>query len=193
MTRGCGAKSVLGSRKAVFFDRDGTLMREVAYCRDPSLVETPPGLREGLAKLRRAGFLRVIITNQSGIGRGWISQEEYAAVQAELMRQLGGEIDACYMCPDLPDTPSIRRKPAPGMLIEAAEDLGINLAASSMVGDKAADLEAGFRAGVRGAFLVLTGYGRHEQGKCPAGTTICEDVLEVIKILLGEGDSSPCF
>lgn len=171
-------------RPAVFFDRDGTLMREVEYCKDPSLVETPRGLREALAELRRAGFLRVIVTNQSGIGRGWISPAQYEAVQAELLRQLGGEIDGTWMCPDVPGTASPRRKPAPGMLLEAAAELGISLPRSFMVGDKAADAEAGARAGVRRSILVRTGYGREEVAKCPPGTVVCEDVLEAVRLIL---------
>lgn len=179
-----GPGGAVSGRPAVFFDRDGTLMREVSYCRDAALVETPPGLREALAALREAGFARVIVTNQSGIGRGWIAMSEYEAVQAELMRQIGGEMDAVYMCPDPPGVASERRKPEPGMLFEAARELGLDLSRSYMIGDKAGDVEAGRRAGVREAMLVRTGYGAEEEKTCPPGTRVFADVLGAIDFVL---------
>ncbi len=149
-------------RPAVFLDRDGALMEETGYCADPAKVRVYPGVSEALRALKAAGFLNLIVSNQSGIGRGWISQAQYQAVQDELLRQIGqGLIDASYFCPDAPDVPSFRRKPAPGMLIEAAAQFGIDLSASYIVGDKAADIECGRRAGA-GGILVLTGYGRRQ-------------------------------
>jgi len=105
---------------AVFLDRDGTLMEEVDYCRDPAKVRLLPGVIAGLARLKAAGFRAVIITNQSGIGRGRITEVEYAAVHARLLALIGpGLIDATYYCPDAPDHPSTHRKPLPGMVHEA--------------------------------------------------------------------------
>jgi len=148
------------SRPAVFFDRDGTLMEEVHYCGDPAQVRVYAGVAEGLRRLQEAGFLAFVVTNQSGIGRGLITEAQYRAVQAEFLRQVGdGLITACYFCPDAPGTPSSRRKPEPGMLLEAAGEFDIDLAASYIIGDKAADIECGRRAGTK-AILVLTGYGR---------------------------------
>lgn len=149
-------------RPAVFLDRDGTLMEEVNYCREPALVRLFPDVQEGLRRLHAAGFRNVIVTNQSGIGRGRISEEEFKAVQARLLELIGGEwIDAVYFCPDLPDQPSTRRKPLPGMILEAARELNLDLKGSWMIGDKAADVQCGVAAGVR-SILVRTGYGHSE-------------------------------
>jgi len=169
-------------RRAVFFDRDGTLMEEVEYCRDPARVRVFPGAAEGLARLRAAGWLNVIITNQSGIGRGYFSVAEYEAVQAEVERQLGGTVDGTYFCADHPDVPSSRRKPGTGMVEEAARDLNINAARSWFVGDKAIDIACGRAAGCR-TILVRTGYG-DQQGDCGADFTV-GDAREAVDVVLG--------
>src|SRR4051794_299158 len=105
---------------AVFLDRDGTLMRDVDYCGDPTMVEVYPGATEALQQLKHVGYKLIIITNQSGIGRGYFSETDYRAVEQEFLRQLGGGlIDHTYFCPSLPDANSPRRKPAPGMIFEA--------------------------------------------------------------------------
>jgi len=151
-------------RRAVFFDRDGTLMEDVHYCADPELVKVFPGVSEALDDLRAAGFAIVLVTNQSGIGRGLFTEAQYGAVQSEFLRQIGpGRVDASYFCPDAPDAPSACRKPEPGMLLKAAQDLGLDLAGSWMVGDKAADIECGRRAGTR-TIQVRTGYGSDQAG-----------------------------
>jgi D-glycero-D-manno-heptose 1,7-bisphosphate phosphatase len=150
------------SAPAVFFDRDGTLMEEAHYCGDPALVRLYPGVSQGLRRLKAAGYRTFIVSNQSGIGRGLITEEQYRAVQAELLAQIGeGLIDASYFCPDAPGTPSTCRKPAPGMLLEAAAGFDIDLTRSYMVGDKAADIECGWRVGIK-TILVLTGYGAEQ-------------------------------
>jgi D-glycero-D-manno-heptose 1,7-bisphosphate phosphatase len=144
---------------AVFFDRDGTLIEEAHYCADPARVKLLPGVPAALQRLKQAGFLTFVITNQSGLGRGLITETEYRAVEAEMLRQAGaGLIDAIYFCADLPDAGSPRRKPAPGMVLEAAAEHGIDLARSYFIGDKASDIECGRRAGTR-TILVRTGYG----------------------------------
>jgi len=148
---------------AVFMDRDGTLMEEINYCRRPEDVRAIPGAAERLAALRQLGFRTVIVTNQSGIGRGIITPEEYEAVQAELIRQLEGQIDASYCSADHPDFPTPRRKPGTGMVMEARDTLGIDLSASYFIGDKDIDIECGRNAGLRTA-LVLTGYGERHVG-----------------------------
>jgi D-glycero-D-manno-heptose 1,7-bisphosphate phosphatase len=148
------------SAQAVFFDRDGTLMEERHYCGDPAQVRVYSGVSAGLRKLKQAGFRTFIVTNQSGIGRGLITEAQYRAVQAELISRIGEElIDGSYFCPDAPGQPSERRKPAPGMLLEAAAEFDLDLGGSYMIGDKAADVECGRRAGAR-TILVMTGYGR---------------------------------
>ena len=149
----------MSRRRAVFFDRDGTLMDDVGYCGDPAKVKVISGVPEALEELKNSGFLAIIVSNQSGIGRGLFTEAQYAAVQQELLRQIGaGRIDASYFCPDAPGVPSLRRKPEPGMVLEAAAEFQIDLAASFLVRDKASDIECGRRAGTR-TILVRTGYG----------------------------------
>ncbi len=144
---------------AIFLDRDGTLMEEVHYCRDPALVRLFPRVNDSLRALQKAGFKNIIITNQSGIGRGKITLPEYHAVHSRLLELIGPDlIAATYFCPDTPAVDSLRRKPAPGMLLEAARELSIDLARSWFVGDKAIDIQCGHAAGTR-AVLVQTGYG----------------------------------
>lgn len=170
------------ANRAIFLDRDGTLMEEVGYCSGPEKVKVYSGVPEALQRLKQAGFLLIIVTNQSGIGRGFYGLQEYQAVQAELMRQLGnGLIDASYFCPDAPDAASVRRKPEPGMLWEAAEDFQIDLSQSFVVGDKRSDIECGCRVGAR-TIQVLTGYGRRQ--KCAPDFT-AEDLLAAAEIVLG--------
>jgi D-glycero-D-manno-heptose 1,7-bisphosphate phosphatase len=155
---------------AVFFDRDGTLMEEAEYCRDPQRVRVFPYAAASLGKLKQAGFKLILITNQSGIGRGLLSTADFEAVQAEFLRQLGpGLIDAVYFAPETPEQPSTRRKPAPGMLLEAAAEHQIDLPASWTIGDKSSDIEAGRTAGTR-TVLVLTGYGSRQKS-CEADYT----------------------
>ena len=146
-------------KPALFIDRDGTLMEEVDHCCDPAHVRVYPGAPEELARARSLGWVNIIITNQSGIGRGYFTSDEFHSVQEEVSRQLGGVIDGAYMSPDLPGTDSLRRKPAPGMILEAAAEHGIDLSRSFMIGDKQIDIECGANAGVR-TILVETGYGR---------------------------------
>jgi len=169
-------------RRAVFFDRDGTLMEDAHYCADPALVKVFPGVPEALLRLQEAGFGIFIVTNQSGIGRGLLTEAQYHAVQEEFLRQVGpGVVDGTYYCPDAPGVPSKRRKPEPGMVWEAAAAHRIDLAASYFVGDKAADIECGRRAGTR-TVLVLTGYG--SQQECSADLT-CRDAAAAVDAILG--------
>ncbi len=169
-------------RRAVFFDRDGTLMEEVGYCADPSLVRVFPGIPEALGRLKRAGFGIFLITNQSGIGRGMFSEAQYRAVHQEFLRQAGEDaIEAAYYCPDAPGVPSRCRKPEPGMVLQAAAEWDIDLSASYFVGDKAVDIECGQRAGTR-TVLVLTGYGAAQDCTpdftCNGAVEAAEKILE---------------
>jgi len=168
-------------KRAVFFDRDGTLMDEVCYCNDPRLVRAIPGASGALRKLGAAGWQRVIITNQSGIASGKITLEQYQAVHAELARQLGEGVDAVYFCPDSAQAPTPRRKPGIGMLTEASADHGLDLAACWMVGDRDLDIRCGKSAGCR-TILVRTGYG-HEQVETGADFQ-ASDVIEAVDIIL---------
>ncbi len=156
-------------------------MEEVHYCNDPAKVRAIPGAAEALARLRAAGWLNVVITNQSGIASGKISLPEYRAVEAELGGQLDGLIDATYFCPDASSAPTPRRKPGTGMLEEAARDHGIDLAQSWMIGDKTIDIACGRSAGCR-TILVLTGYGAKHIGAEP--DHVAADVVEAAAIIL---------
>jgi len=171
----------MSKTRAVFLDRDGTLMEEVEYCDDPARVRVYPGAPEALRKIKEAGWRTFIVTNQSGIGRGWMTEAQYRAVQEELLRQLGaGAIDAVYFCPDPPETPSTRRKPAPGMVWEAAAAYDVDLPHSFFIGDKSTDIECGRRAGSR-TILVLTGYGA--QQRCSPDFT-AQDLTEAVAFAL---------
>src|SRR5213596_790208 len=149
---------------AVFIDRDDTIMEDCGYCSDPKDVRIFPGVPEALRRLKSSGFKLIIITNQSGIGRGLFTVEQYRAVEAELLRQLGvGLIDATYFCPDVPGQHSSCRKPAPGMIVEATKQHQIDLTRSFLIGDKEIDVECGRNAGVR-TIRVRTGFDRETAG-----------------------------
>ncbi|HXA49075.1 MAG TPA: HAD family hydrolase [Candidatus Acidoferrum sp.] len=165
--------------RAVFFDRDGTLMEDTHYCGDPALVRVYPGVREAIRRLREAGWGVFVVSNQSGIGRGLITEEQYRAVQEEFLRQ-AGEIDGSYYCADAPGVPSTRRKPEPGMVLEAAAEHGIELGASWFVGDKALDVECGRRAGTK-TIQVMTGYGAEQ--RCEADL-VCRDAVEAAAAII---------
>ena len=142
---------------AVFVDRDGTIMEDADYCSDPKDVKIFPGVPEALRRLKSNGFKIIIITNQSGIGRGVFTVEQYRAVEAEALRQLGnGLIDATYFCPDVPGQHSSCRKPALGMIVQATREHRIDLSGSFFIGDKEIDVECGRNARVR-TIRVQTG------------------------------------
>ena len=169
-------------RPALFIDRDGTLMEEVDHCCNPAEVKAIAGAASELARARELGWAAVIITNPSGIGRGYFTEEQFRSVQEELLRQLGDVIDASYHAPDHPDHPSPRRKPAPGMIHEAAAEHDLDLSRSWMIGDKKLDIECGKNAGLR-TILVETGYGRRVTG-CEPDHRV-PTVVEAIRIALG--------
>jgi D-glycero-D-manno-heptose 1,7-bisphosphate phosphatase len=160
-------------RPALFLDRDGAVVEEAGYlcCVDNIVVIS--GAAEVIAAANKRGIPVVMVTNQSGIGRGYYGWSEFKSVQAALLAELatyGAQIDATYACahhPEAngflahPDHPA--RKPNPGMLLQAAADLALNLKSSWLVGDKANDIEAAKRAGIAGALQVATGYGAAER------------------------------
>ena len=143
-------------------------MHDTDYCRDPAQVAVYADAADALHRLREHGLRLILITNQSGIGRGYFTEEDFQRVQAELWRQLGGDAwpDAVYHCPDPPERATDRRKPGPGMILAAARDHALDLPRSYMIGDKADDLEAGRRAGLAANVLVLTGKGRAQLAHC---------------------------
>ena len=147
------------AHKAVFLDRDHTLMEDPGYLADPDAVRLLPGVELAIKSLSQAGYKIVVVTNQSGVARGLLTEETLAKIHAELRRQLGekgAQLDGIYYCPYHPEgtvpayaIDSDLRKPQPGMLLKAAEELDIDLSASWMIGDSPADIEAGQRAGCR--------------------------------------------
>lgn len=181
------------AKPAVFLDRDGTLNEEVDYLSDPERLVLIPGAATAVARLNAKGIPVVVVTNQSGIGRGKYGWQDFAAVMGRMRSLLALEsawLDAVYVSPyhalgqgkyavaDHPD-----RKPNPGMLLKAAEEHGLDLSASWMVGDKAIDLDAGRRAGCRVA-LVRTGYGTRTDGS--AADLVAADLAEAVDRILAQ-------
>ena len=177
-------------KPAVFLDRDGTLNEEVGYLSRPEELRLLPGAAAAVAKLNARGIPVIVVTNQSGIGRGYYGWADFEAVMArmaDLLAEAGARVDAVYASPhheagqgeyavaDHPD-----RKPNPGMLRRAAEEHGLDLARSWMVGDKAIDVEAGHRAGCR-ACLVRTGY-----GEAADADLLAADLAEAVDRILAE-------
>lgn len=153
--------------QAVIFDRDGVLNVDHGYVFEPEKLEWMPGARQAVARVNRAGVHAIVATNQSGIGRGYYAEAAMLRLHAHMEAELaeaGARLDAIYWCPFHPDAifPALRhpdhphRKPNPGMILQALADFGVAPADAVMIGDKASDLEAARRAGVRG-FLYQGG------------------------------------
>jgi len=182
----------------VFLDRDDTLIANVPYLSDPSGVRLLPGASRGLEALRRAGFALVLITNQSAVGRGLITERRLEEIHDELGRLLaeqGAALDAIYHCPDVPlgDDRTVvenpNRKPGPGMLHRATADLDLDLEASWMVGDLISDVLAGLNAGCRS---ILVGPSE-TLSELPPGTALdrvftAPDFAAAAELILGDHD-----
>src|SRR5213083_3295885 len=167
---------------AVFIDRDGTIMQDADYCSDPREVKIFPRVAEALRRLKSKGFKLIIITNQSGIGRGFFTVEQYRAVEAEVLRQLGaGLIDATYFCPDVPGQHSSCRKPAPGMIVQATREHRIDLSRSFFIGDKEIDAECGRNVGMR-TIRVQTGFDGDTTDT--VADTVARDLVAAAKIIV---------
>ena len=148
--------------RAVFLDRDGTIIEEKNYlCRVEEVVIFP-GAGAALERLCQAGFRLFMVSNQSGVGRGYFTLAEVEKVNQHILRELDRErvrFEKIYVAPEAPEAPSRGRKPSPEFLLEARNEFGLDLAQSYMIGDKLIDLECGWNAGVRKCLLVRTGYG----------------------------------
>ncbi len=173
-------------RPAVFFDRDGTLIHEVHYCSDPARVRAFEDTPRALIKLADAGFALIIITNQSGIGRGYFTHDDFQRVQEEVLRQLRpAAITGTYYDDSDPQSPGDRRKPSPRMVEEAAREHGLDPGRSFFVGDKKSDIDCGKNAGLR-TVLVETGYGK-EHADCGADAVV-PDILAAADWILQEAE-----
>jgi D-glycero-D-manno-heptose 1,7-bisphosphate phosphatase len=151
----------LGHRRAAVVDRDGTIVAERHYLSDPDQLELLPGALEGLRELREQGFDLVVVTNQSGLSRGYFDQARLDQIHARLEAELaagGVRLDAIFVCPHLPSANCECRKPRPGLLHAAAARLGFDPRAALVVGDKECDIALGQAVGAT-TFLVQTGYG----------------------------------
>jgi D-glycero-D-manno-heptose 1,7-bisphosphate phosphatase len=173
-----------GLSPAVFIDRDGTLMRDVDYCGDPKDVEVFKGASEAIRQLKDGGYKIIVITNQSGIGRGYFDEPAYKKVEDEVNRQIGSDlIDATYFCPHLPEQKCGCRKPEAGMVHQAAREHAIDLKRSYFIGDKNSDMECGRRAGTK-TILVQTGYGNEADQDAP--DAVVEDLRQAVRFILNK-------
>lgn len=181
---------------AVFFDRDGTLIKSVHYINDPDRVELFAGVAQMLIDLHQAGYLCIVVTNQAGIAKGLIDEQQLQAVQGridELLQQADAKLDGWYFCAqprtsdddeaiDHPD-----RKPGPGMLLQAAKDFDISMEQSWMVGDRLSDALAGRNAGCKATVLLTMEKSQTELQSHSAVDYILPDLPSVTQIILNEG------
>lgn len=176
--------------RAVFLDRDGTINVDRNYLSDPAQLELIPGVGPALLRLRDAGFLLFIVTNQSGIGRGYYTLANMHAVNERLCTELakdGVRFEKIYFAAESPEQPSRGRKPSPQFLFDARDEFKLDLAQSYMIGDKLIDLECGWNAGVKQSILVRTGYGAEVEKKSAAGlkdALIVDNLSEAINWIL---------
>ena len=172
-------------KKAVFLDRDGVIIEQVAYLSKPEQVALVPGAVEALRLIHRRGDLAVVISNQSGVGRGYFTAADVDAVHdriQELLAQSGEKVDEFRYCPHAPDEACSCRKPSPEMILKAAERFGIDVRASLMLGDRMSDLECGVNAGCAKSVLVRTGYGAEQEPKArEAGFAVADDMLAAVR------------
>ena len=178
------------SRPAVFLDRDGTINVDKNYLSDPSQLELIPGAIQALRRLADAGYLLFIVTNQSGIGRGYYTLQDMHRVNDRLSQDLAGagvRLAKIYFAPEAPEQPSRGRKPSPQFLFDARDEFGVDLACSYMVGDKLVDLQCGWNAGVKRSILVRTGYGAQVEKAEPersAQATVVDNLASAAERIL---------
>ena len=143
-------------KKAIFLDRDNTLIKDDGYFHDPEAIIFLPGTIAALLRLQQAGFLLFIVTNQSGIGRRYFPESDAIAVHekiVELLQKQGVRIERIYYCPHAPEEDCPCRKPKPFLLLKAAEEFGLDLALSFFIGNDIKDMETGRAAGTMTAFI----------------------------------------
>jgi D-glycero-D-manno-heptose 1,7-bisphosphate phosphatase len=171
-------------------DRDGTLIEEREYLSDPAKVALFEGAAEALLSLQTAGFKLFVVSNQSGVGRGYFTMQDVERVNERMTQcfsQKGVRFEQIYIAPEAPGQPSRGRKPSPKFLLDARDAFGLDLHASYIIGDKLIDLECGWNAGVKKSILVRTGYGRkleQEHSGWLAAAVIAEDLPAAAKWIL---------
>ena len=169
---------------AVFLDRDGTINQDIGYLGEPESVVLIDGAAEAIGMLNQRGIKAIIITNQSGVARGYFSEQELEMVNqrvVELLAQRGAKIDGIYYCPHHPDDGCGCRKPMSGLLRQAAEDFGIELASSYMVGDKPTDVLAATGVGAKGILIAHS-----EDVTCGEASYVCSTLLEAVRWILND-------
>jgi D-glycero-D-manno-heptose 1,7-bisphosphate phosphatase len=177
--------------QAVFLDRDGTIIEERNYLFRPEDVVVFPGAAPALKKLQDAGFKLFIVSNQSGVGRGYFTLADVERVNRRLLAELAGfgaRIEKIYIAPEAPDVPSRGRKPSPQFLFDARDEFGLDLARSYLIGDKLIDLECGWNAGVDSSILVRTGYGAELEPQSAAllhGAVVVDDLPAAAGWIIG--------
>ena len=189
-------------RRAIFMDRDGTILDEVGYVNHLDRVRLLPGSAQAVRAVNEFGFQAVVITNQAGVARGYFPESLVDEVHDRLRALLiegGGRVDGIYYCPHHPDAGTAEyrkdcacRKPKPGMLLRASEEMGIDLGSSFVVGDTIKDVEAGHRVGAT-TVMVRTGYGRGELELHSARWArhphhVAEDLREAVEWILARED-----
>ena len=184
---------------AVFFDRDGTLIEEVNYLSAEDQISLAPGAAEAVRRVNEAGLLAVVVTNQSAVARGFLTENRLLQIHnclSDLLAENGAHLDAFYYCPHHPEAPEPRyaercgcRKPEPGMMIEAARQLHIQLSRSYLIGDSARDVEAGHRAGCLSVLVETCGTSRtgpasEDENSFGPPDYSCRDILDGVNWIL---------
>lgn len=179
-------------RRFALLDRDGTINVDKHYLSDPDQLELIPGSGEAIARLNKAGWGVVVVTNQSGIGRGYFDHDRLAQIHArlhELLALHGAHIDGIEVCPHGPDSDCPCRKPLPGMVLRAAERLNFDPKYAIVVGDKEADIGLGHAVGAT-AFLVRTGYG-HTQEATTKADYVVDNLAAAVDLALTQSGQLP--
>ncbi len=183
-------------RRFVILDRDGTIIEESSYLSDPEQVRLLPGVGRALRELKEMGFGLVVITNQSGVGRGFFDEEQLRRIHERLRQQLESEgvcLDGIYFCPHRPEDDCLCRKPKLGLIQKASEELDFTLERSLVIGDKTADIEMGQKISAT-TFLVRTGYGAQIAARQDITVDYIVDdlpgVVEVIRRLPRTGNTA---
>jgi histidinol-phosphate phosphatase family protein len=177
----------VGPRGAAFLDRDGTVIEDCHHLSDPDGVRLLPGAAAAIAKLNDAGIPVVLVTNQSGIGRGIFSHADFAAVQArveEMLAREGARLDGVYLCPHAPDDACDCRKPATGLYLRAAAERGVDPVASVFIGDRLRDVLPAAELGGQG-FLIGADPRDAGAGGGPPGMVRVASLSEAVDVLLG--------